>query len=206
MNSGLRERKKAATRRALSESAMRLAFEHGVPAVTAEAVAADVGVSTRTFHNYFPTKEAAIIAVIADRINELIEELKARPVDEPVWDSLRIVMTGSVARDPEAEDSFFRQMTLIHDNIGLLHEHLGVLDDMGTRIAEVIAGRTGTDAEHDLYPRLQAAAAGCCIKIAADRWWQSGRERDLPAFIGDAFDQLRAGLPEPRHRAPSPTT
>jgi AcrR family transcriptional regulator len=182
---------------------MRHAFERGVSGVTADAVAADVGVSTRTFHNYFATKEAAIIAVIADRISELIEELKARPVDEPIWDSLRTVMIGPAARDPEAEDSFFRQLTLIHDNIGLLHEHLGVLDDMGTRIAEVIAERTGTDAEHDLYPRLQAAAAGCCVKIAADRWWQSGRERDLSAFIGDAFDQLRAGLPEPQRRAPS---
>lgn len=197
MSAGLRELKKAATRRALSEAAMRLALEQGVQSVTAEAIAADVGVSTRTFHNYFTTKEAAIIAVIADRLSELIDELRARPADEPTWDALRHVMVGSVIRDPQRQESFFQQMTLIHDNIGLLHEHLGVLDDMGTQLAEVIAARTGTDAEDDLYPRLQAAAASCCIKVAADRWWQSQREADLSELVGEAFDQMRAGLPQP---------
>src|SRR5882757_8462345 len=58
---GLRERKKQATRRALRDTAMRLAEEHGLDGLTVEAVCAEVGVSTRTFFNYFPSKEDALV-------------------------------------------------------------------------------------------------------------------------------------------------
>lgn len=186
---------------------MRLALDIGVENVTAGAIAAEAGVSTRTFHNYFITKEAAIIAVIADRVAELIAELDARPEGEPIWESLRHVLVASAASEPDARDSLFRQMTLIHNNIGLLHEHLGVFDDMGQQIAEVIARRTGTDPELDMYPSLQAAAAACCIKVATDRWWKLGRDADLAALVDDAFAQMRAGLPQPTpaHRTTSRT-
>jgi len=51
--SGLRERKKHQTRKALSDAALDLIFERGVENVRREDIAARVGVSTRTFNNYF---------------------------------------------------------------------------------------------------------------------------------------------------------
>lgn len=197
MKPGLREQKKVATRHALSQAAMRLALEHGVAGVTADAIAEAAGVSTRTFHNYFATKEAAIIAVLADRVQDLTDALRARSADEPIWDALLDVMVESVAGDPATRDSFFEQLTLIHNNMGLLHEHLGALDDMKTHFADVVAQRTGTDAERDMYPSLQAAAAAICVKVATDMWCRHGRDTDLVALIDEAFQQMRDGLPTP---------
>jgi AcrR family transcriptional regulator len=88
MEPGLRERKKAATRKALSEAAMELAMEHGMANITAESIADAADVSPRTFHNYFSSKEEAIVAVVADNAGEMIEAFRARPPAEPVWDSL----------------------------------------------------------------------------------------------------------------------
>ena len=61
--SGLRERKKVATRHALGVAAMRLAIERGLENVLVEDIAEAAGVSTRTFNNYFASKYEAICAL-----------------------------------------------------------------------------------------------------------------------------------------------
>lgn len=55
-----REERRAGTRRALSEAAMRLFTAQGVEATTVEEIAADAGVSARTFFLHFPAKAAAV--------------------------------------------------------------------------------------------------------------------------------------------------
>ena len=65
--SGLRERKKVATRQALGVAAMRLAIERGLDNVLVEDIAEAAGVSARTFNNYFASKYEAICALAFDR-------------------------------------------------------------------------------------------------------------------------------------------
>src|SRR5471030_968529 len=84
---GRRERKKAETRSALASAAMRLALDHGVDKVTAEAIAEAADVAPRTFHNYFSSKEEAIVSEMADSLARLADGLRTGPADEPVWDA-----------------------------------------------------------------------------------------------------------------------
>lgn len=59
----LRERKKAETWIAIHEAAASLAQQRGLEQATVEVIAEAAGVSPRTFFNYFPTKEDAVLGL-----------------------------------------------------------------------------------------------------------------------------------------------
>ncbi|RAN76461.1 hypothetical protein B5P43_22920 [Bacillus sp. SRB_336] len=63
---GLRARKREATRSAITSAARRFTVNHGLNGFTIEQLCADVGISRRTFFNYFPSKEDAIVGHLLD--------------------------------------------------------------------------------------------------------------------------------------------
>ena len=71
---GLRERKKARTRRVIADAAARLFAERGYEQVAVSDVAREAEVSEQTVYNYFQTKEQLVI----DRDQQIQDELHQR--------------------------------------------------------------------------------------------------------------------------------
>ena len=72
---GLRERKKARTRRHIADTAARLFAEHGYEQVAVSDVAREAEVAEQTVYNYFGAKEQLVTdrdEQIRDRLGELI--------------------------------------------------------------------------------------------------------------------------------------
>jgi AcrR family transcriptional regulator len=138
-NTGLRERKKAATRLAIERAAVQIASREGYEAATAEAIAAKAGVSPRTFFNYFPNKDIAIVgrglaAIAEDRAHRILEESGA--------DLIKGI--GRVARACAAEadhtPEFMRgRRRLIHENPPLLHPRMTADSQFENWLAKVVA-------------------------------------------------------------------
>lgn len=197
---GLRERKKLATRAALSEAAMRLVLERGVENVSAEAIAEAVGVSPRTFHNYFANKEEAILEAFWSKIRVLGETLRRRPADEPILDSLQHVMTMLIEGTTVELRQAVRQMKIIEASPALLLPNRSLAGQIGLAFGQIIAERTGTDLDTDMYPNLIMSAAHGAL-MAAMRLWNRNPDGPQPdQLMREAFDLLRAGLPEPPTR------
>ncbi|RFU39324.1 TetR family transcriptional regulator, partial [Actinomadura logoneensis] len=200
---GLRERKKAATRDALSRAAARLALEHGVEGVTVDAIAASAGVSARTFHNYFPGKEEAIVAPLTDAARALLAGLAGRPADEPVWESVRAVLHEVVA-PPERFEETVALMRIVKTDPALVASQLCGLGEMQRDAAALIAARTGADPARDLYPHLVAGVMGLTMRVVVNLWVDGGGRADLRELVDCALGQFRAGLPAPARSAPEP--
>ena len=69
--SGLRERKKQATRIAIRDAAMALFDEHGFAQTTFDRIAEAADVSRATVFTYFPTKEEIVFGDAAAAVDAL---------------------------------------------------------------------------------------------------------------------------------------
>src|SRR6266571_4233345 len=81
---GLRERKKARTRRHISETARRLFGDRGFEAVTVAEVAAAAEVAEATVFNYFPTKEDLFYSGLEAFEEALLSAIRERQPGESV--------------------------------------------------------------------------------------------------------------------------
>lgn len=167
---GLRERKKLATREALSLAAVRLALERGLENVRVDDIAAAAGVSPRTYNNYFSSREEAICAAAAERARQLGEALRARPPDEPLGEAIVLAI---VSRYTHGEPDK-RMIRLIVSTPALRGEFLKTVAAREAQLAEAIAERTGLDADEDLEPRLLAAVVTGASRIATIHWLRPG--------------------------------
>lgn len=70
-------------RRALIEHAARLAVEHGLAAVTMQAVSAAAGVSKGGFTHHFPSKQALVDAVFHELLTQIDREIDERIKADP---------------------------------------------------------------------------------------------------------------------------
>ncbi|MGV4925744.1 TetR/AcrR family transcriptional regulator [Streptomyces sp. BHT-5-2] len=120
---GRRERKKAATRKALADAALRLFVEHGYDQVGIRDIAEAADVSTTTLFKHFPGKEALVF----DEGDEIRDALLAAVRDRPAGRSIPGALRDHVlhARLPKGEhgDPRFTQLLELVENTPALRAY-----------------------------------------------------------------------------------
>nr|WP_096459775.1 TetR/AcrR family transcriptional regulator [Corynebacterium suranareeae] len=125
--SGLRETKKAATRAALSRAAAKIALFDGPEALTVASIAAAAGVSPRTFHNYFQSREDALFEFMVIRVQELTAQLDKLPVELDPRDAIEQLVVTHL-RDGDSELNSFSAMFRIGEILETLESTTCSLD------------------------------------------------------------------------------
>ncbi|GGP82234.1 TetR/AcrR family transcriptional regulator [Saccharothrix coeruleofusca] len=165
---GLRERKKAATRQALHEAALRLALEHGLERVTVEAIADAASVSRRTFSNYFANKEEAILHRDQQRLRRLLRLVRERPEGEPPRTAL------SRAALQVVEDGYdpvwLAHRDLLRGHPSLLAHQVAAYGAVERDLAAELARRLADDPAAALRARVLAATFLASLRAAIQHW------------------------------------
>jgi AcrR family transcriptional regulator len=190
---GLRERKKARTRAAIREHALRLFRAQGYAATTVEQIAAAAEVSPSTFFRYYPTKEDV---VLRDDFDERMFEAFVRqsPSLSPVA-ALRAGLREALATLTPAEWAEFREMTEL--GLAIPEVRARMLDELTRTIdrgAAALAKRLGRSPD-DLAVRVTAGAAFGAILAAMGPAAYSEGGFDMAVFdrVDEALAMLESG-------------
>jgi AcrR family transcriptional regulator len=195
VTAGLRERKKQATRRALHEAALRLVAERGLDGVSVDDIAERAGVSPRTFFNYFPAKDDAVLGLDETASRRQVAAFLARPAGESPLQALRAVARDQAAEIAGETDLWPLRLRVIDAHPVLIGRLAASFGEAERVLAEAIAQRTGTRVGVDVHPTLLAGVAGVAMRTALHRWLATDFTLSLPGLVDEAWNAIAAGLP-----------
>jgi AcrR family transcriptional regulator len=193
---GLRERKKARTRAAIREHALRLFREQGYAATTVEQIAEAAEVSPSTFFRYFPTKEDLVLQDDFDVL--MFEALERQPAGLSIIAALRRATAETLASISAGERARLNETAALTLSVPEIRAR--AIDEFARTIqamTEAVAKRAGR-APDDLAARTVAGAVIGVIMSATlpwTGWTDEPATKDMFQRIDDALALLEEGLP-----------
>jgi AcrR family transcriptional regulator len=184
------------TRDALRRAALVRFMAQGVEDTSAEQIAADAGVSLRTFYRHFASKHDLLFADYDAGLEWFRAALQARSPDEPILQSVQSAIDAS-PYDPEAvaQIAALRAKEL---DVGRIVRHTRQVE---AEFADAIADQLAeTTAPATADQRLRIIVTARCIAAAvfgAMEMWMVGEDRSLGQLqhlSRTALESLRDGI------------
>ncbi|MFF4712272.1 TetR family transcriptional regulator [Streptomyces eurythermus] len=200
---GLRERKKAKTRRLLRQEALRLFVAQGYDHTTVEQICDAADVSPSTFFRYFPAKEDVVLmddpgpfpegpgpACAADPAQPPTDARAADAAQPPTDDAVRATLHDLLARrigpDPDTTLARLRLAARVRPLRARLWQHQ---EAQLAHTAALLARRAGRDT--DAYEiRLGAAVLVAVTTETLLYWAERDGKPDLTTLFARALDHL----------------
>lgn len=183
---GLRERKRQETLQRITDTGIRLFSTHGYEATTLDAIAAESGISRRTFFHYFKSKDEILLSLQRGLGERLAAAIALQPVDQQPLAAVRKAMLEIVApyssKDLIALDRLMRASEAVQ-----ARKQAGYILDEAT-VFGALRQRWPTEPERVL--RLVAMFAIGASRISLDAWSRDGGTRPLETYLAETFAAL----------------
>jgi AcrR family transcriptional regulator len=188
---GLRERKKAKTRAAIRQHALRLFREKGYQATTVEQIAEAAEVSPATYYRYFPTKEDVVLQDDFDVL--AMDVFEAQPPGLSAIAAMRAALAQMLASLTPEELERFRETTEL--TLTIPEVRARALDELMRAMqvmAEAVARRAGLAPDDFAARNLAGAITGVVMSASLPNMSEPA---DVFAAIDAGLAHLAAGLP-----------
>jgi AcrR family transcriptional regulator len=190
---GLRERKKRATRDALARAGLELFVERGYDETTLADIAEAAGVSTRTIFAYFPGKEHILFSTMQAMRDSLAQALDERPDGTDALTALREFIVSSEHEKTELD---LKLGQVIAADPTLASHKRARIAEFQEVLAAAIAGDLGVGAD-DLRPQVAAASLTAAFEVLERQNRGDAAvptSEDVAAAIDPVIAFVRAGL------------
>ncbi|MBM2621367.1 TetR family transcriptional regulator [Actinoplanes sp. LDG1-06] len=194
----LAERKRQLVGEELREIALQLLAAKGYDVTTVDEIAAAAGMSRRTFHRYYASKEDVVIQLLADVGEQVRTVLAARPAAEPPAVALRQAVGMAIDFCAGHHDPV-KMLAVVRLILGTPSLHARFLELQAGAQAEltaVLAARLGVDGD-DMFPEMAVRMALTAFDAALERWAASNGSADPQELTDRAFAVLEPALRPP---------
>ncbi|QYM75931.1 TetR/AcrR family transcriptional regulator [Leucobacter luti] len=195
------------TRIAITEHARKLTAAHGINGFTIEDVCEPVGISRRTFFNYFPSKEAAVVGTPPDLLeSEAIRNfvaggartgrISATLLDDLVETAAEMMdevfaiagtithVNAIVAREPSFMEKFVSESEEVHRRFTAMIEEREGLEsgDPRARLAIEVLGALLHSSAHTFFATSSTGSIGPVLRnaLALSREVLTGTPQSVP--------------------------
>jgi AcrR family transcriptional regulator len=170
----------------IASAAIKLFTDQGLDGTTVNDIAAEAGVSPRTFFRHFETKEQAAFPDHEERIEELRRQLSAH---RSSLSPLRVVIELS----RQSAHQFLEDPALYRPRIQLVRANPALRDRerlIDQKYEEVVADYLRAELDDDPAARLKAEVIAAAIVAAVNHTndqWASDPAIDAELLLGDAL-------------------
>jgi mycofactocin system transcriptional regulator len=187
-----RGRPPSTSRRELRLIALRLFAERGFDNTTIEQIAAEAGISERTFFRYFMTKAGVLWTEFETEVETISASLAAVTDDVPLMDAIRGAVVAANHYHADDVPEMRLQMQLIATVPALSFSAAEHYEAWERAISEFAGRRLGQPAD-SLYPLAIGRAVLAACRAAYDRW-SARADDDLTIYLDAALSALEAGF------------
>ena len=187
-----RGRPPGTSRRELELIALRLFTDHGFESTTIEQIAAEAGVSKRTFFRYFSSKAGVLWSEFDSEVDTIRAALAEVPPTVPMMDAIRRAVVTANHYGPQDVPELRIRTNLIGCVPALQSSAALHYDAWERAISDFAATRIGQPAD-SLYPLAVGRATLAACRAAYDRW-SARADADLTFYLDAALAALAAGF------------
>lgn len=187
-----RGRPPSTSRRELRLIALRLFAQRGFDNTTIEQVAAEAGVSERTFFRYFTSKASVLWTEFETEVETIRLALTAVPGDVPIMEAVRGAVVAANHYHADDVPEMRLRMQLIATVPALSVSAAEHYEAWERAISEFAGRRLGQPAD-SLYPLTIGRAALAACRAAYDRW-SARADDDLTFYLNAALTALATGF------------
>ena len=194
----LEARKRRAMQQEIVDTARGLFSVHGYDETTVDKIAEAIGMSQRSVFRYFRNKEEIVLGKFDLVAEEMLNALRERPVQEPVWESLRrmfdrLVVVANAPNGPGVAKSIHR---IVFETPMLFAGYLQRLQQMQEPAVAILIERAAAlgapYGPNDPAPRAFVAAAVGCLVAAQHSWLANGETGSYADNIDRAMETIRS--------------
>jgi mycofactocin system transcriptional regulator len=187
-----RGRPPGTSRRTLELIALRLFSEQGFDETPIEQIAAEAGVSRRTFFRYFDSKASVLWGEFDSEVTVIRDALARVPESVPMMDAIRQAVVAANHYRVEDVTELRARMNLIGSVPALQSSAAVHYDDWERAVSEFVGTRIGQP-PWSLFPLVVGRSTLAACRAAYERW-SARADSDLTVYLDAALTAVASGF------------